>query len=400
MTDGLKANLPFAPAATLQVQGRLSKQKPSQDSRDAQASLNDTLADTMATALLDVAHEVLAEAGQPLRLDELTRRILDAGKWSSASKTPAASIEAALAVDVKRKGGASRFIRVAPRTYSVNAMSLSGSDDAGRQLGLRLRRAKIGSSKPRGLGSMTFLDAAAKVLEDEATRQPMHYRLLTQRARTMGLLSSSGATPEATMYAQILTDIDRRRQRGEEPRFTKHGKGLVGLAAWNPSGLAAQIDQSNKAVRRKLLAYIKSRPDTEFELLVGTLLGKLGFEAVEVTRRTGDGGIDVRGTLVIGDTIRIEMAVQAKRWKGNVQAPDVQRVRGAVRVHQQGLIITTSDFSPGAREEAKSMGTAPVALMNGDQLVKLLTQHGVMVRRVPQELLELDLEQDAADGEG
>lgn len=246
---------------------------------------------------------------------------------------------------------------------------------------------------------MTFLDAAAKVLEDEATRQPMHYRLLTQRARTMGLLSSSGATPEATMYAQILTDIDRRRQRGEEPRFTKHGKGLVGLAAWNPSGLAAQIDQSNKAVRRKLLAYIKSRPDTEFELLVGTLLGKLGFEAVEVTRRTGDGGIDVRGTLVIGDTIRIEMAVQAKRWKGNVQAPDVQRVRGAVRVHQQGLIITTSDFSPGAREEAKSMGTAPVALMNGDQLVKLLTQHGVLVRRVPQELLELDLEQDAADGE-
>jgi restriction system protein len=35
-----------------------------------------------------------------------------------------------------------------------------------------------------------------------------------------------------------------------------------------------------------------------------------------------------------------------------VQAPVVQQVRGSLGAHEQGLIITTSDFSTGARSEA------------------------------------------------
>jgi len=34
--------------------------------------------------------------------------------------------------------------------------------------------------------------------------------------------------------------------------------------------------------------------------------------------------------------------------------------------HDQGLIITTSGFSPGARREAKPSDAVPVALMNGE----------------------------------
>ena len=86
----------------------------------------------------------------------------------------------------------------------------------------------------------------------------------------------------------------------------------------------------------------------DFEELIGTLLTKLGFEDVEVTARSNDGGIDVRGTLVTGDVIRTRMAVQVKRWKANVQTPIVQQVRGSLGTHEQGLIITTSDFSKGA----------------------------------------------------
>ena len=59
-----------------------------------------------------------------------------------------------------------------------------------------------------------------------------------------------------------------------------------------------------------------------------------------VTGRSGDGGIDVRGTLVFGDVIRTRMAVQAKRWRGNAQAPIVQQVRGSLGTHDQRLIIT------------------------------------------------------------
>lgn len=47
------------------------------------------------------------------------------------------------------------------------------------------------------------------------------------------------------------------------------------------------------------------------------------------------------------------MAVQVKRWKSNIQSTVVQNVRGSLGASERGLIVTTSDFSKGAREEAK-----------------------------------------------
>jgi restriction system protein len=129
-----------------------------------------------------------------------------------------------------------------------------------------------------------------------------------------------------------------------------------------------------------------------FEELIGQLLVAIGFEDVIVTSYSGDGGIDVRGTLVVGDVIRVNMAVQVKQWKKgrNIQSPDVQRVRGSLGTHDQGLIITTSDFSSGAIEEAKRINAVPVALMNGVQLVPLLIEYNISVHRTKYELIELD----------
>ncbi len=130
-------------------------------------------------------------------------------------------------------------------------------------------------------------------------------------------------------------------------------------------------------------------PPADFEALIGQLLVTLGFDDVEVTARSGDGGIDVRGTLVVGDVIRTRMAVQVKRWKSNVQAPTVQQVRGSLGTHEQGLIITTSDFSKGAYEEAERPNAVPVALMNGKQLVALLVENDIGVQRTAYDLIEL-----------
>jgi len=45
------------------------------------------------------------------------------------------------------------------------------------------------------------------------------------------------------------------------------------------------------------------------------------------------------------------------------------------------LIISTGDFSAGARDEAQRVNAVPVALMNGSQLVDLLVEHQLMTRR-------------------
>ena len=109
-----------------------------------------------------------------------------------------------------------------------------------------------------------------------------------------------------------------------------------------------------------------------------------------MTGRRGDRGIDVRGTLVVGDVIRTRMAVQVKRWNHNIQAPIVQQVRGSLGTHEHGLIVTTSDFSPGARAEAARPDAVPVALMNGEQLVVILVENGIGVNRRQHELIELE----------
>lgn len=64
-------------------------------------------------------------------------------------------------------------------------------------------------------------------------------------------------------------------------------------------------------------------------------------------------------------------------------------MRGSLGAHEQGLIITTSDFSAGARSEAARPDAVPVALMNGEQLVTLLIEHDIGVRRASYDLIEL-----------
>lgn len=169
-----------------------------------------------------------------------------------------------------------------------------------------------------------------------------------------------------------------------------HGKGMIGLAKWATGGLAFQIEQHNSEVRKKLHTQLLKMPPAEFEALIVELLAALGFDDVTLTPASGDGGIDVRGTLVVGDVVRTRMAVQVKRWKNNVQAPTVQQVRGSLGTHEQGLIVTTSDFSKGACAEAERPNAVPVALMNGEQLVRLLAEHKIGVQSTPYELIELD----------
>ncbi|HLM58829.1 MAG TPA: HTH domain-containing protein [Pyrinomonadaceae bacterium] len=321
--------------------------------------------------VLTAVQTVLAEAGEPLHYKEITKRLLNRGLWTTTGQTPDATVNAQLAVDIKRRGKASNFRRADKGVFALRAWTPTNPQP-----------------QPTPPTHLSFTDAAEKVLDKYADKSPMHYRAITDRALELGLIATAGKTPEATLYAQIITENQRRTRRGERPRFVRYGKGYVGLSKWKGIGLAFQIEQHNQHVRKKLIQQIGKMPPAEFESLIGALLAKLGFEDVTVTSFKGDGGIDVRGTMVTGDVVRTRMAVQVKRWKANVQSPTVQQVRGSLGAHEQGLIITTSDFSKGARAEAERADATPVALMNGEQLVKLLVENDIGIRRSSYDLIE------------
>ena len=329
---------------------------------------------------------VLEESNTALHVNEITKRILSRKLWNTSGKTPVATVGARIYSDIKKNGDASRFVLYAPSTFGLRKTYSAGKAATETKTETMAVRTSGAQNEP----SFSFTDSAQMVLEQFTDRQPMHYRTITDKAVKMGWLSSKGKTPEATMYAQILTSIKRSERRSEQPRFTKHGKGFVGLSKWMATGLALEIEKHNKKVRRELHKKLLEMNWEAFEDLVARLLSEMGFEEIEVTSRAGDGGIDVRGTLLVGEVIRTRMAVQVKRWKRNVQAPVVQQVRGSLGAHEQGLIITTSNFSKGAREEAGRKDTTPVALMDGEQLVVLLVENGVGVHRRVHDLIELE----------
>jgi restriction system protein len=327
---------------------------------------------------LDASERILKEAGQPLHYKVITARIIKNKLWQSEGKTPEQTVNARLAVDIKKKGNNSRFIRIGPGIFGLRSWGVD----------IEVDPAEISNPK------YSFTDATELVLDQYADKRPMHYRDITEIVIQRDMVLTEGKTPEATLYAMVLSEIKRFTERGERSRFVKYGEGMIGLRKWMGEGLAYQIERQNREVRKKLLSYVQSLSANEFERLVGLLLGEMGFEEVEVTSYSGDSGIDIRGTLVVGDVIRTKMAVQAKKWKNNVHSPVVQQVRGSLGAHEQGMIITTSDFSKGAQEEAERSDAIPVALVNGEQLVDLLIEHELLVKRVAYELINLDVEEE------
>ena len=134
---------------------------------------------------------------------------------------------------------------------------------------------------------------------------------------------------------------------------------------------------------RLLNALLSMKPDG-FERLCQRILRESGFTKVEVTGRSGDGGIDGTGVLRL-NLLSFHVLFQSKRFRGSVGAPVIRDFRGAmVGRADKGLIITTGTFTPEARREATRDGAPAIDLVDGDGLCELLKQLrvGVSVRLV------------------
>ena len=161
---------------------------------------------------------------------EICRLALSRGYWQTNGKTPWATMGAQLYSHIRKRGSAAHFVQQGPETFGLNATA------APSQKASTPRKSKLEGEK-----KLSFTQAAEKILSERAMKEPMHYREITQTALRLGLLDTKGQTPEATMYAQILTEIRRYRARGEQPRFVQHGGGLVSLSAWMGKGLAFDL---------------------------------------------------------------------------------------------------------------------------------------------------------------
>jgi len=127
--------------------------------------------------------------------------------------------------------------------------------------------------------------------------------------------------------------------------------------------------------QEEIIEELQRIPPSAFERLCQRLLRELGFQNVEVTGQTNDGGIDGKGLLRLGGVLSFHVIFQAKRYKGSVSPSVVRDFRGAmVGRADKGLIITTGTFSREAKREAQRDGAPPIDLIDGNELAEKLKE--------------------------
>lgn len=161
---------------------------------------------------LEAALLILKHSEEPLHYEEITRRILEQELWETSGKTPAATLSARISQSVKKLGPASPFVHTSPGHYALNPTPAPAHPEQKPQPvpANKLKQAQL-VTKPVKSQALSFTEAAERVLEGSASKQ-LHYRDITRIALEKHLVDTSGKTPEATMYAQILTEVKRRRQ--------------------------------------------------------------------------------------------------------------------------------------------------------------------------------------------
>ena len=217
------------------------------------------------------------------------------------------------------------------------------------------------------------------------------YGLVTNSARGVWALTPKGHDPEmvdARAVVRFVREQSRREAQGktgfveidERPR-TEPDTGEEETASW----------------REALMTTLLEMPPDAFERLCQRLLRESGFIQVEVTGRSGDGGIDGHGVVRLAGLLSFPVIFQCKRYRNTISPSIVRDFRGAmVGRADKGLIITTGNFTRDASSEATRDGAPPIDLIDGEQLVDKLKDLRLGVTTKQVEVVEVNPEWFAA----
>jgi restriction system protein len=176
--------------------------------------------------------------------------------------------------------------------------------------------------------------------------------------------------------------------------FSEHVRQLSG-PLWNQKKATVVVDNSQESYEEEnesiswsdeLLDYLKNFSPAKFEQFCRLLVHRMGVKMDEKIgiQISNDGGLDGFGYITSQDDFRTNrVAIQAKRWQGNVPSPEIDKFRGAMDKHnaEYGIFITTSHFSRSAIQAARQ-GTRVITLIDGDKIAELVAKYELHVKPV------------------
>lgn len=220
------------------------------------------------------------------------------------------------------------------------------------------------------------------------------YRLAWARTylKKFGLLENSSRgvwnlTQSEINTAQVNTDeiVRYNRQLSKNLSETIQDEGSINV-------VEKEVEESLEW-KELLLNTILAISPSAFEKLVQRLLRESGFVEVEVTGRSGDGGIDGKGIARMSGLLSFHVIFQCKRYKGSITPSQIRDFRGAKEGRaDKGIFITTGTFTRDARKEATRDGAPPIDLIDGELLCEKLKEFSLGVKTKIVEEVEIDKE--------
>lgn len=171
--------------------------------------------------------------------------------------------------------------------------------------------------------------------------------------RLMDLSSGSQPWQGITWVTDLLPHYPQEALNALTAYFIAHCQLL-------PDGRMQGISDAGVLIKAKYLEHelpvkdvLLNMTPSDFEMLVGYLYMKKGYEVV-VTPRQRDGGFDVLATNESERQHEV-VHVECKRYEENVGVGIIRNVLGTLIVRQatRAVIVTTADFTGPARAEAK-----------------------------------------------
>jgi restriction system protein len=217
---------------------------------------------------------------------------------------------------------------------------------------------------------------------------------------------SSPTAIKYVMHSRLINLTDRGLVLREGNAYTITDSGLLWLKGFNgslkavdaatgPSTKRITVTEAAHAHNEEQLSAFRKRlielEPAQFEHFVKELLDEMDYEDVQVTKVSGDKGVDVIARIQFGIT-EITEVVQVKRTESNITRPTIDALRGALPYHKaiRGTIISLGGFAKGAQEGALFVGAAPITLIDGKRLLDLCVKHEVGVKRRSVEIYEVD----------
>ena len=221
--------------------------------------------------------------------------------------------------------------------------------------------------------NMALPDEVLDVLHKEGPQTEVDYRAAWARTH----LRMIGAIDNTARGVWTITDRGRDVQSDEQVRELVRSARADRFKTKKPRGIKAPEPETTDADEDQnwedaLLSILRSIAPDAFERLCQRVLRESGFTRVEVTGRSGDGGIDGAGVLRV-TLISFHVRFQCKRYTGSVGAREIRDFRGAmVGRADKGLFITTGAFTKEAQREAGRDGAPAIDLIDGSELCILL----------------------------